>query len=128
MFVHSGMIQDPMVWLLKLLWEVRPFEHIDATEYMKKSCHRRLQEVWSKLQILSFLDNQYDVVCVLDTDTMAVQTLDEVFQKEAPAAVFRGTTTGYLGKKRPTANIRHQRSGQQADRRHQWRSRDVQSM
>jgi hypothetical protein len=35
-------------------------------------------------------------------DTMAVRSLDEVFQYEVPAVVFRGTKTGNLGARRPS--------------------------
>ena len=87
-YVHEDMMADPSVWLLKLVWEVRPFKHSSTTKKMKASAHTRLQMVWSKLQIPKLLADEFQVVCVVDTDTMAVQSLDEVFQYTAPAAVL----------------------------------------
>jgi hypothetical protein len=102
MFVCEDVIQHLAVNLLKLIWDVRPCMHLHASSYMQRMAHNRLRKVWSKLHICSLLDGEYDVVCVLDTDTMAVRSLDEVFQNEGPAAVFRGSNTGNLGARRPS--------------------------
>ena len=57
-------------------------------------------KVWSKLQLVKVLDPQFDLCVVIDTDTMAVQDMNELFWHEAPAAVWRGTKTFLQGKKR----------------------------
>jgi len=79
---------------------------------MRKIAHTRLQKVWSKLQIPKLMDGEFEVVCVMDTDTMAVQSLDEIFQYPAPAAMFRGQSTQNLGAKRPLWSYGTRREGQ----------------
>jgi hypothetical protein len=58
-----------------------------------------LQKVWSKLQLTKLLDPDFDLVVVIDTDTMAVQSMNELFWHQAPGAVWRGTKT-QSGRKR----------------------------
>ena len=111
-FVHEDMMENPAVWLLKLVWEVRPFKHLLTTKAMRASAHTKLQMVWSKLQIPELLQSEFQVVCVVDTDTMAVQSLDVVFQYSAPAAVFRGQKTSNLGNRRPKASYGTKTEGQ----------------
>jgi hypothetical protein len=83
--VHALEMCDLAVTFLKLILDVRPCMHLHASSYMQRMSHNRLRKV-----------------CVLDTDTMAVRSLDEVFQNEVPAAVFRGSNTGNLGARRPS--------------------------
>ena len=69
----------------------------------RQSGHRAgsaVPKVWSKLQLVKVLDPQFDLCVVIDTDTMAVQDMNELFWHEAPAAVWRGTKTLLQGKKR----------------------------
>ena len=56
--------------------------------------------VWSKLQLVKLLDPQFDLCIIIDTDTMAVQSMNELFWYQAPAAVWRGTKTILQGNKR----------------------------
>ena len=101
LFVCGGMFYNPSVNLLRLVWQVRYCEHLKVSRYLEQSTHARLNGVWSKLQIGALLDGEFDVCAVVDTDMMAVQNLDEIFQFEVPAAVFRGTSTANLGARRP---------------------------
>ena len=48
----------------------------------RQSGHRAgsaVQKVWSKLQLVKLLDSQFDLCVVVDTDTMAVQSMSELF-------------------------------------------------
>ena len=56
--------------------------------------------VWSKLQFMKLLDPDFDLCVVIDTDTMPVQCMNELFWHQAPAAVWRGAKTILQGKKR----------------------------
>ena len=56
--------------------------------------------MWSKLQSVKLLHPQFDLCVVIETDTMSVQSMNELFWHEAPAAVWRGTKTVLQGKKR----------------------------
>ena len=102
MYVCGEMFNNPAINLLRLVWQVRPCDHLKVSEYLEQSTHGRLAGVWSKIQIGALLDGEFDVCAVVDTDMMAVQHLDEIFQVEVPAAVFRGTNTSNLGTRRPT--------------------------
>ena len=55
---------------------------------------------WSKLKFMKLLDPDFDLCVVIDTDTMAVQCMNELFWHQAPAAVWRGAKTILQGKKR----------------------------
>ena len=54
--------------------------------------------VWSKLQLVKLLGPDFDLCVVIDTDTMAVQCMNELFRHQAPAAVWQGAKTILQGK------------------------------
>ena len=112
MFVCSEMEDNPCINLLRLVYDVRICEHLQVPRAAGLSVHARIGKgVWSKLQICKLLAGEYEVACVMDTDTMAVQNLDELFLHEAPAAVFRGTRT-QPGSRRPPQTYGTRETGQ----------------
>ena len=100
MYLCPDIAKYPGAKLLSLIWEVRMCEHLKAPERLLRSGQARLQKVWSNLQLTKLLDPDFDLVVVIDTDTMAVQSMNELFWHQAPAAVWRGTKTILEGKKR----------------------------
>ena len=71
---------------MSLAWEVRLCDHLQM--------FGRLQPAWSRLQLFSLLEEDFDLCVVIDTDTMAVQRMDELFGHEAPAAAWPKTKAG----------------------------------
>ena len=53
------------------------------------------------MQLWKLLDREFDLCVIIDTDTMAIQPMNELFWHEAPGDVWRGTKTVLRGKKRP---------------------------
>jgi hypothetical protein len=100
MYVCPDIAQYPGTKLLSLVWEVRRCEHLQVNEVMAQSAHPRLTSVWSKLQLVKFLAADFDLAVIIDTDTMAVKCMNELFWHQAPAAVWRGTKTILQGEKR----------------------------
>jgi len=100
MYLCPDIAGYPGAKLLSLVWEVRLCEHLETTERMQQGAHARLQQVWSKLQLVELLEPNFDLCVVIDTDTMAVQCMNELFWHQAPAAVWRGTKTILQGKQR----------------------------
>ena len=80
------------------MWEKRTCEHLKTTARMQKAAHGRLRMVWSKLQLVKLLGPDFDLCVVIDTDTMAAQSMSELFWHQAPAAVWRETKTILQGK------------------------------
>ena len=100
MYLCPDIATYPGTKLLSLMWEVRECEHLKTTPQMDRTSHARLRMVWSKLQLVKLLDPDFDLCVVIDTDTMAVKSMNELFWHQAPAAVWRGTKTILQGKKR----------------------------
>ena len=100
MYLCPDIAKYPGAKLLSLIWEVRMCEHLKAPQRLLRSGQARLTMVWSKLQLTKLLDPDFELVLVIDTDTMAVQSMNELFWHQAPAAVWRGTKTILEGKKR----------------------------
>jgi hypothetical protein len=50
--------------------------------------------------LVKLLASDFDLAVIIDTDTMAVQCMNELFWHQAPAAVWRGTKTILSGQKR----------------------------
>ena len=86
--------------LLSLVMYVRMCEHLQTSTRMQRATHNRLTNVWSKLQLVELLDPEFDLCVVIDIDTMATQSLNDLFFHHAPAAVWRGTRTILQGKRR----------------------------
>ena len=99
MYLCPDIAKYPGAKLLSLIWEVRMCEHLKAPQRLLRSGHPRLQKVWSKLQLTTLLHPDFDLVLVIDTDTMAVQSMNELFWHQAPGAVWRGANT-HSGRKR----------------------------
>ena len=79
--------------LVSWVWEERTCEQLKTTARMQKAAHARLRMVWSKLQLVKLLGPDFDLCVVIDSDTMAVQSMNELFWHQAPAAVWGGTKT-----------------------------------
>ena len=63
-------------------------EHLATNQRLRDGAHHRLKEVWSKLQLWKLLDREFDLCVIIDTDTMAIQPMNESFWHEAPGAVW----------------------------------------
>ena len=100
MYVCPDIAEYPGTKLLSLVWEVRRCQHLQTNSAMDQSAHPRLSNVWSKLQLVKLLAKDFDLAVIIDTDTMAVQCMNELFWYQAPAAVWRGTKTILSGQKR----------------------------
>jgi len=100
MYLCPDIAGYPGTKLLSLVWEVRVCEHLQTSTRMQRATQTRLTNVWSKLQLVELLDPDFDLCVVIDSDTMAVQCMNELFWHQAPAAVWRGTKTILQGKKR----------------------------
>ena len=88
MYSFSDIAEYAGAKLLSLVWEVLRCEHLQTTSRMQQTARARLQKVWSKLQMVPLLAEEFDLCVVIDTDTMAVQCMDELFWHQAPAAVW----------------------------------------
>ena len=88
MYLCPDIATYPGTKLLSLVWEVRTCEHLKTPARLQKAGQPRLQMVWSKLQLMKLLDPDFDLCVVIDTDTMAVQCMSELFWHQAPAAVW----------------------------------------
>ena len=100
MYLCPDIAEYPGTKLLSLMWEVRRCEHLKRTTRMDRASHARLKKVWSKLQLVKLLEPDFELCVVIDTDTMAVQSMNDLFWHQAPAAVWRGTKTILQGTKR----------------------------
>jgi hypothetical protein len=100
MYLCPDIATYPGTKLLSLMWEVRTCEYLKTTPRMQKAAHARLRMVWSKLQLVKLLGPDFDLCVVIDTDTMAMQCINELFWHQAPAAVWRGTKTILQGEER----------------------------
>ena len=101
MYLCPDIAEYPGAKLLSLVWEVRMCEHLATNQRLRDGAHRRLKEVWSKLQLWKLLDREFDLYVIIDTDTMAIQPMNELFWHETPGGVWRGTKHVLQGKKRP---------------------------
>ena len=79
MYLCSDIATYPGAKLLSSMWEVGTCEYLKTTPRMQKAAHARLRMVWSKLQLVKLLDPDFDLCVVIDTDTMAVQCMSELF-------------------------------------------------
>ena len=79
MYLCPDIAEHPEARLLSLMWEVRRCDHLQTSDRHRQSAHSRLQMVWSKLQLVKLLDPQFDLCIIIDTDTMAVQSMTELF-------------------------------------------------
>merc|ERR1711871_460738 len=71
-------------------------KEVDTLEGVRELYHHdepRFRGVFSKLHIMSLVE--YDKVLLLDIDTLAVQSMDNLFKLEAPAATGRGPQDQY---------------------------------
>ena len=93
MYLCPDIATHPGTKLVSLVWEVRTCERLKSTAHMQKAAHARLRMVWSKLQLVKLLDPDFDLCVVIDTDTMAVQSMSELFWHQEPVVVWRGTKT-----------------------------------
>jgi hypothetical protein len=100
MYVCPDIAEYPGTKLLSFVWEVRRCQHLQTNSAMDQSAHPRLREVWSKLQLVKLVASDFDLAVIIDTDTVAVQCMNELFWHQAPADVWRGTKTMLSGQKR----------------------------
>lgn len=96
--------------LLKLYWDVRRVDHVEARPEHLAKCKDRHCRVFTKLRAWRL--EEYHRVCLLDTDTLLRRNVDEVFDFPVPCALFRGRHPHTPGRTR-TPESMFNRSGVQ---------------
>ena len=99
-------------------------EHLKRTPRMDKASHARWRKVWSKLQLVKWFEPDFELCVAIDTDTLVVQSMNDLFWHEAPAAFLARKENLSAGNKARRTSIRHprRRSPSLAIGRHQRRS------
>ena len=76
--------------MLHLFWQVREVHHIPVSADMLSCCNNRFSRVFTKLLVLEL--EEYHKVLLLDSDLLVKTNVDELFEHQAPAAMFRGNS------------------------------------
>ena len=76
--------------LLRRFWNLRGVEYVEAAQELFSADRdsSRFRYVFTKLHVFNLTD--YEKVLMLDTDTLVLQNIDDLFDLPAPAAMRRG--------------------------------------
>jgi len=99
--------------LLRLYWEVKFVKHLEVhpTRVNAKHMEARFSKVFTKLRCWEQIE--YSKICILDLDIIVTKSIHDIFDNQAPAAVFRGNVSSPPGIRRDSATIYSKRTGQQ---------------
>ena len=67
--------------LLRSIWEVREFKHLDTSSMRRSGASQRLSKVYSKIQAWEWLSGEFEAALMLDTDLYIKHSLDEALYK-----------------------------------------------
>lgn len=92
--LHTTEIPETAVRLLaRSGWDCREVEAIQGVSELYNHGEPRFDGVFTKLRAMGLVE--YEKVCLLDIDTLALSNLDHLFDLQAPAAMVRGPKHGY---------------------------------
>lgn len=76
-------------------WTPRRIEYVEAasTLYKQSTLNMRFAKVFTKLRVFELVE--YSKVLLLDADLLVVQSIDDLFELRAPAAMARGPRAKY---------------------------------
>ncbi|KAF4755618.1 putative serine/threonine protein phosphatase, partial [Perkinsus olseni] len=114
---HRGRTQHDMVLLhtadvpvefldsLRRVWDCREVEYIQnvSTRLFLNFKGSRFKDVFTKLRVLEL--TEYSKVCLLDSDMLVRDNIDEIFDLQPPAALVRGTFPPRHGAKVPVTSF-----------------------
>ncbi|KAF4674548.1 hypothetical protein FOL47_009074 [Perkinsus chesapeaki] len=114
---HRGRTQQDMILLhtadvpvefldsLGRLWDCREVEYIRnvSTRLFLNFQSSRFKDVFTKLRVLEL--TEYSKVCLLDSDMLIRDNIDELFELQPPAALVRGTFPPRHGAKVPVTTF-----------------------
>ena len=108
--VNEDTMAIPEHLLFKAFWNIIPVKHKEIPERLVGTELKRLQGVYSKLQVWKVFaekPNKCDKVLLLDGDMLVRSNMDEVFMTKTPAAVMRGEADTCLLMPRPAETYFH---------------------
>lgn len=92
--LHTAEIPEAAVRLLdRVGWDCREVEAIQGVSELYNHGEPRFDGVFTKLRAMGLVE--YEKVCLLDIDTLALSSLDQLFELQPPAAMVRGPRHGY---------------------------------
>ena len=100
LLVTPDLVRQATVNALRLYWDVREIKHVPVSKHMLSACNPRFKHVFTKLRVMELVE--FRRIVLLDADMMVKGgTVDEMFDVEVPAALFRGRRDHTPGKARP---------------------------
>ena len=105
LLVTRDVLRGPASGMLHLFWQIKEVKHIQVSSYMLSRCSDRFRYVFTKLLVLEL--EQYSKVLLLDSDLLVKSNIDELFEHQAPAAMFRGNSENVPGDVRPRFTYYH---------------------
>jgi len=94
--MHTADVPEGFIRLLSLVWKCEVIEHVDyAVERLSFSDQcLRFGKVFTKLRVFGLVE--YEKVVMMDIDMLVLQSIDDLFELPAPAAMRRGSVNeGY---------------------------------
>ena len=97
-FMHKGFVAHFFIFVWLLLIEASP-NVSEASGLGDPFCKTmRFAKVFTKLRVLSLV--QYAKILLMDIDLLVTESIDELFELEAPMAMVRGPKVGYTNGQR----------------------------
>ena len=92
--LHTSDVPLGALTLLRRVgWHPVPVDHVQASEKLFANPTNRFAGVFTKLRVFGLVE--YSKVLLLDSDLLVQESIDDVFELSAPAAMHRGVRCGY---------------------------------